>query len=81
MDATIFRVAKAIYEGRNGRGCRPWANLPSSHQHPYLNDARVALAALSVSDGSPSGSRPKGLIEDDSASDAPISPNRGRENE
>ena len=24
MTAMIERVAKAIYQGRNGAGCRPW---------------------------------------------------------
>ena len=38
----IERVARAIYEGRNGSGCKPWAHQPKAHQEPYLADARNA---------------------------------------
>lgn len=45
MYGMIERVARAIYEGRNGAGCRAWGSLPTSHRDPYLKDARVALEA------------------------------------
>ena len=40
------RLAKAIYEGRNGRGCAPWGRLPGSHKAPYLADALAAMEAM-----------------------------------
>lgn len=46
MSEKIEHVAKAIYEGRNGAGCRAWGSLPKAHQQPYLDDARAAIAAL-----------------------------------
>ncbi len=42
----IETVAKAIYEGRNGAGCKPWSRLPSGHKAPYLGDAMIALEAM-----------------------------------
>ncbi len=39
-------VARAIYESRNGPGCKPWARLPTAHKVPYLIDADAALAAV-----------------------------------
>ena len=39
-------IAKAIYERRNGHGCKAWAHLPRSHQEPYLGDARAAVEAM-----------------------------------
>ena len=42
----IERVARAIYEGRNGAGCRAWGAQTISHQEPYLKDATVAIKAL-----------------------------------
>jgi acyl-CoA reductase-like NAD-dependent aldehyde dehydrogenase len=38
-------VAKAIYEARNGKGCKPWSRQPASHQDPYLTDAAAAIDA------------------------------------
>jgi hypothetical protein len=38
-------VAKAIYESRNGRGCRRWSLLLNSHKEPYLADAKAAIDA------------------------------------
>jgi hypothetical protein len=47
---TVINAAKAIYENRNGARCKPWSQLPASHQSPYLDDAEAArksfLAAL-----------------------------------
>lgn len=40
------KVARAIYEGRNGRGCTPWSRLSVVHQAPYLADARAAIGAM-----------------------------------
>lgn len=42
----IEEVARAIYEGRNGPGARPWAHLQSGHKAPYRTDARAAIEAL-----------------------------------
>lgn len=39
----VEEVARAIYEGRNGTGCKPWARLPKSHQNPYVLDALNAV--------------------------------------
>jgi hypothetical protein len=44
--AMIERVARAIYEGRNGKGAAPWGRLPASHKAPYLVDGRAAIAAM-----------------------------------
>lgn len=40
------RVARAIYEKRNGPGCRPWARQPAAYKAPYLDDARAALEVI-----------------------------------
>lgn len=40
------RVARAIYESRNGRGCTPWARIAGSHKAPYLSDAIAAMKAM-----------------------------------
>lgn len=45
-EIAIERVARAIYEKRNGRGCKPWGNQPAAHKEPYLSDARAAIAAI-----------------------------------
>jgi len=42
----IEEVARAIYEGRNGPGARPWAHLSAAHKAPYRTDARAAIEAL-----------------------------------
>ncbi|WP_158876883.1 hypothetical protein [Antarcticirhabdus aurantiaca] len=42
----VERVARAIYEGRNGAGCIPWARRDGAHRKPYLSDARAAIAAM-----------------------------------
>jgi len=53
--SAIERVARSIYEGRNGRGCRAWGSLEKSHREPYMKDAQCALAALTTpSETSPS---------------------------
>lgn len=44
-ESVLEKVARAIYDGRNGRGARAWASLPRSHQSPYFSDARAAIAA------------------------------------
>lgn len=46
MSEMVERVARAIYDGRNGRGARAWASLPRSHQSPYFSDARAAIEAM-----------------------------------
>lgn len=40
------RIAKAIYESRNGSGAKPWGHLPEAHQAPYLDDARAAMREM-----------------------------------
>lgn len=45
-ESMVEQVARAIYEGRNGRGCVPWGRLPHAHRAPYLADARVAIEAM-----------------------------------
>lgn len=40
----VERVAKAIYERVNGRGCRPWVNI--DHKAAYRDQARAAIAAM-----------------------------------
>lgn len=44
----IEEVARAIYEKRNGHGCKAWGHQPSSHKAPYLSDARAAIEAMRV---------------------------------
>lgn len=46
MSEMIERAAQAIYESRNGRGTKPWAQREWAHKQPYLEDARVAIKAL-----------------------------------
>ena len=41
----IERVARAIYEKRNGAGCVPWSRRDGAHKAPYLSDARAAIEA------------------------------------
>lgn len=40
------RIARAIYEKRNGTGCTSWGRLPGRHKAPYLSDADAVLAAM-----------------------------------
>lgn len=44
----IERVARAIYEKRNGDGCHPWAIRGGRHREPYIQDAIAAIEALMV---------------------------------
>lgn len=46
MESMIERVAKAIYEKRNGSGCTPWGRQKKVHQAPYLDDAAAAIEAM-----------------------------------
>ncbi len=46
MAEKLEAAARAIYEGRNGRGCVPWARLPDSHKAPYRSDADAAMRAI-----------------------------------
>jgi hypothetical protein len=39
----IENIARAIYEGRNGYGARPWGKIGKAHREPYLLDAKAAL--------------------------------------
>ena len=47
----IEAAARAIYEARNGKGCKPWSLQPKSHKEPYISDARAALTAALAVDG------------------------------
>lgn len=38
-------AARAIYEGRNGKGCKPWSLQTKAHKDPYILDATAALTA------------------------------------
>ena len=38
----LTNAAKAIYESRNGARCKPWSQLPQSHQALFLDDAEAA---------------------------------------
>ena len=40
------RIARAIYEGRNGRGCAPWGRVAGAHKAPYFSDALAAMRAM-----------------------------------
>jgi hypothetical protein len=46
----VTNAAKAIYESRNGAGCRPWSQMSAIAKAAYLDDAEAArksfLAAL-----------------------------------
>lgn len=44
----VERVARAIYEGRNGPGCMAWSRHSNEHRRPYLADARAAIEAMRV---------------------------------
>lgn len=46
MSGMVERVAKAIYEKRNGFGCDPWRSRPKAYKEPYLHDARAAIEAM-----------------------------------
>lgn len=48
MTEMIERVARAIYEKRNGAGCRPWTRQNAAYQAPYLDDARAAIEAMRI---------------------------------
>ena len=42
----IQAMARAIYEDRNGAGCRKFGLIGIAHQKPYLADASAALTAI-----------------------------------
>lgn len=41
----LEKAARAIYEGRNGKGCKPWSLQTKSHKEPYFLDAHAAISA------------------------------------
>ena len=45
-DELVERMARAIYEHRNGYGCTPWNIRSRSHRDPYLADAAASLRAI-----------------------------------
>lgn len=42
----IDRVAKAIYEQRNGFGAMAWSRRDQAHKAHYIADAKVAIKAM-----------------------------------
>lgn len=63
----VERVARSIYEGRNGHGCKPWARQTKAHHQPYLADATAAIAAIHATLQEPSeGMMYAGIDEDQS---------------
>lgn len=40
------RIARAIYESRNGAGCVPWGRRTRLHRAPYMADALAAMKAM-----------------------------------
>lgn len=42
----VERVARAIYEGRNGPRCMAWSRHSNEHRRPYIDDARAAIEAM-----------------------------------
>jgi hypothetical protein len=46
MTDMVERVARAIYEDRNGPRCEPWGTKPKGHKDPYRADARAAIEAM-----------------------------------
>ncbi|MDQ0506002.1 hypothetical protein [Xanthobacter agilis] len=40
------RIARSIYESRNGVGCRAWPSLPKAHKAHYIVDALAAMKAM-----------------------------------
>lgn len=46
----VEKVARAIYMGRNGHGCKPWGSQTDAHKAPYLTDAKNAMGAARDAD-------------------------------
>lgn len=46
----LERAARAIYEARNGYGCKTWAHQPKEYREPYMADARAVLQAIRTPD-------------------------------
>lgn len=46
MSEMVERVARAIYEDRNGPGATPWPSQRKPHKAPYLRDAMAAIGAM-----------------------------------
>ena len=44
------RLAKAIYESRNGKGCKPFHLHSLAYRRSYLDDADAAIAAFHLTD-------------------------------
>lgn len=42
----VEKVARRIYETRNGHGCKAWVMQPKAHKEPYQSDARAAIQAM-----------------------------------
>ncbi len=46
MDELREKIARAIYEDRNGNGAKPWSLQTKSHRAPYIVDAAAALRVI-----------------------------------
>lgn len=40
------KIARAIYEARDGSGCKSWSLLTRAHRLPYIMDGQSALRAI-----------------------------------
>lgn len=45
-DELVEKVARSIYESRNGVGATPWTILTKARKEPYQGDARAALSVV-----------------------------------
>lgn len=46
MEELKEKIARAIYENRNGSGAKPWSIQTSPHKLPYFGDVGAALRAI-----------------------------------
>ena len=42
----LEKIARAIYQKRNGAEAPPWHRLSMAHKNPYRDDAHAALNAM-----------------------------------
>jgi hypothetical protein len=40
------KIARAVYEDRNGPGCVPWIRVGNAHQAPYIRDGWAAVRVV-----------------------------------
>lgn len=56
------KVARAIYERRNGHGCMAWSIRAKSHREPYLDDADATMSTIYEALREPSGGMPTSVV-------------------